>query len=329
MESDESTLSIITSERVPAATDGTAFPALIEDAGQAARFAFEEFFYGRIRNPHTRKSYSFAVRQFLEHCKRRGIELVQITPADVGRYLDNLSYSPGTKKVHLAALRNFFDELVRRHVMILNPAHSVRSERLEVVEGKTPEIPVTQARQLLRSIDTTHVVGLRDRAIIGILIYTAARVGAIAKLSRRNFYDSGDQYCLRFTEKRGKSRELPVRHDLRGYVLEYIAAGRLEFSEPTSPMFRTTIRRTRYLTQNGMTAGDIGRMLKRRLRGADLPSRFSPHSFRVCTITDLLHQGVPLADVQLLAGHNDPRTTRLYDRRHRQVTRNVVERISV
>lgn len=78
-----------------------------------------------------------------------------------------------------------------------------------------------------------------------------------------------------------------------------------------------------------MTADDISRMVKRRLRDAGLPLRLSPHSLRVCTLTDLLTQGVPLEDVQMLAGHADPRTTRLYDRRHRRVTRNIVERISI
>jgi len=56
----------------------------------------------------------------------------------------------------------------------------------------------------------------------------------------------------------------------------------------------------------------MARMVKRRLRDAGLSSRLSPHSFRVTTITDLLEQGVSLEDVQYLAGHADPRTTRLY-----------------
>ena len=70
-------------------------------------------------------------------------------------------------------------------------------------------------------------------------------------------------------------------------------------------------------------------MLKRRLKDAGLSGRLSPHSFRVLAITDLLSQGQPLEDVQYLAGHSDPRTTRLYDRRQKKVTRNIVERISV
>ncbi len=304
-------------------------PALVTEAGSAASFAWEEFIYGRIRNPHTRAAYERAIRQFLQHCEQLGKDLAHISPRDVGAYLDGLDYAPATKKLHLSALKHFFDTLVTRHVVVLNPAASVRGERLQVVEGKTPEISVNQARRLMRSIDISNVVGLRDRAIIAILIYTAARVGAVAKLTRGHFYDTGDQYCLRFHEKGGKSREIPVRHDLQQFLSDYLTAGGLEYSDKSTPLFRTTIRRTKQLTENGMTPGDMGRMVKRRLRQAGLPQRLSPHSFRVATITDLLSQGVPLEDVQNLAGHVDPRTTRLYDRRQRQVTRNIVERISI
>ncbi len=95
-------------------------------------------------------------------------------------------------------------------------------------------------------------------------------------------------------------------------------------------MFRSAVRKTKVLTPLPMTANDIYRMVKRRLRDAGLPARtLSCHSFRATTITDLLTQGVPLEDVQYLAGHADPRTTRLYDRCQKQVTRNIVERISV
>ena len=304
-------------------------PKIVTKSGPAARFAWEEFIYGKIRNPHTRSAYERAVRGFLGFSESIGKELPNVSPRDVGGYLDELPHATATKKLHLSALRHFFDTLVTRHVVVLNPAASVRGERLQVVEGKTPEITITQARKLINSIDTATATGLRDRAIIGILIYTAARVGAIAKLKHEHFYDTGEQYCLRFTEKGGKSREIPVRHDLQRFITEYINASGTSDAAKESPLFRTTVRRTKVITENSMSPGDMGRMLKRRLKQAGLPSRISPHSFRVTTITDLLSQGVPLEDVQQLAGHADPRTTRLYDRRHRKVTRNIVERISV
>jgi site-specific recombinase XerD len=313
-----------------APSDGdAAFPALVEQAGAAAQFAWEEFIFGKLRNPHTRAAYERAIRQFLKYCELRGKELPSVSPRDVGDYLDSLDYAAATKKLHLSGLRHFFDTLVTRHVIVLNPAASVRGERLQVVEGKTPEISIQQARRLMRSIDTSSVIGLRDRAIIGILIYTASRVGAVAKLRVGDFYDIGDQHCLRFREKGGKQREIPVRHDLQGFISDYVAAASIAGEPKASPLFRTFVRRTRVITENGMTSGDMGRMVKRRIRSAGLSDRLSPHSFRVTTITDLLSQGVPLEDVQNLAGHADPRTTRLYDRRQRKVTRNIVERISV
>ena len=304
-------------------------PAIVSRAGQAAWFAWEEFFYGKLRNEHTRRAYRRAVHNFLDWCGAQGLELRQISPRDVGMYLDSRPRSAGTKKVELAALRHFFDQLVTRHAVVLNPAASVRGERLVVVEGKTPEITVEQARRLLAAIDTSHAVGLRDRAIIATLIYTAARVGAVARLRRGDFYDVGDQHCLRFAETGGKSREIPVRHDLQRYLFEYLEYAGLADGDGQAPLFRTAIRRTKQLTDSGMTAGDTGRMVKRRMRDARLPSRLCPHSFRVATITNLLEQNVPLEDVQHLAGHADPRTTRLYDRRHKRVTRNIVERISI
>lgn len=80
-------------------------------------------------------------------------------------------------------------------------------------------------------------------------------------------------------------------------------------------MFQSAVRKEKCLSGVPIHVNDVCRMMKRRLRDPGLPENLSPHSFRVTTITDLLAQGVPLEDVQRLAGHSDPRTTRLYDRR--------------
>jgi integrase/recombinase XerD len=304
-------------------------PAIIAEVGAAGRFAWDEFFRGRLRNPHTRAAYGLAVRRFLAWCQEQGTPLPNVTPGLVGDYFDRHLGSIPTKKQHLAAIKGLFDALVLRHVVILNPASSIRLERYQVIEGKTPEITVAQARTLLASIDTSHVVGLRDRAAVALLIYTAARVGAVAKLRLQDFQHDGSQYVLRFSEKGGKSREIPVRYDLERFIVAYLDAAGIRDEPKESPLLRTAIRKSRALTDRPMTGVYLGWMLKRRLKDAGLPLRLSPHSFRVATITDLLTQGVPLEDVQYLAGRSDPRTTRLYDRRQKKVTRNIVERISI
>lgn len=302
-------------------------PSAVVAAGPAAVFVWDEFFRGTLRNPHTRSAYGRAIHSFLDWLAPAGVPLPQVTPGMVGSYLDQLTLAVPSKKLALAGLRRFFDALVLRHVLILNPAASVRAERYEVMEGKTPEATPEQARALLTSIRTTTRIGLRDRAIIATLIYTAARAGAVARLKRKDLLQDGTQYVLRFAEKGGKQREIPVRHDLEMYLLEYLSAGKAD--DASSPLFRSAEGRTGRLTGNPMTGTDIWRMVKRRLADAALPGNLSPHSFRVATVTDLLTQGVPLGEVQYLAGHADPRTTRLYDRRQKKVTRNLVERISI
>ena len=117
---------------------------------------------------------------------------------------------------------------------------------------------------------------IRDCAIFAVLIYTALRVGAVSKLTLKNLIHDGTQYTLRFAEKGGKSREIPVRHDVEQVLLSYIQAAKIT----EGPLFRTVVRKTKMLTQNAMTGIDICRMMKRRLKTAKLPNQFSPHSFR-------------------------------------------------
>lgn len=317
-------------------------PAIVRFAGNNARYAYDEFFGGE-ENSHTERAYRHAILQFLSHCENLGVALPNITPSIVKSYLKNLKaqvrtrhgqpqrFKPAskpTKKLHLAGIRKFLDVCVVRHAIPLNPALSVRGPRHSVIQGKTPSLTVQQARDVLAAIDINTAVGLRDRAVIAIMLYTAVRAGAVSKLERGHFFVDGGQSMFRFHEKGGKVRDIPCRHDLEGFVREYLAIAESPASD--SPLFRTAIGRTNQLSEKGMTENDILRMVKRRFRKAGLPAEhLTCHSFRATTITDLLDQGVPLEDVQYLAGHADPRTTRLYDRRKKQVTRNIVERISI
>jgi integrase/recombinase XerD len=328
---------------VPAVGDGQGLPVLVERAGGAARFAWEEYFYAEHNNPHTQRAYLRAVKAFLAWAEGQRVELARITPRMVGQYLVGLGGSPAKRNQHLAALRGFFDRLVNRHVVILNPASSVKGVKDQVIEGKTPEITIDHARTLLNSIRLTYtvkekekepqevvnVIGLRDRAILATLAYTACRAGAVAKLRVGDFQHDGTQYVLRFQEKGGKSREIPVRHDLEGIIMAYVEAAGIAGEAKDSPLFRASNGRTRKLTAKPLGTERICELVKRRLKDAGLPSWLSPHSFRVTAITSLLEQGVPMEDVQYLAGHAEPRTTTLYDRRKKKVTRNIVERIPI
>ena len=279
----------------------TGLPVLVERAGGAARFAWDEFFYAEHHNPHTQKAYMAAVKRFLAWADSEQVELKAVTPGMVGKYLVALGGSPAKRNLHLSALRGFFDRLVNRHVVMLNPAASVKGVKDEVIEGKTPEITIDQARTLLASIKIAVMVktkegqevvkpllvGLRDRAILATLAYTACRAGAVAKLRLGDFQHDGGQYVLRFKEKGGKSREIPVRHDLEGFILAYVDAVGVAAEGKDKPLFRAGNGKTKRLGDGPMSSKTICELVKRRLKDAGLPSRLSPHSFRVTAITDL------------------------------------------
>jgi integrase/recombinase XerD len=286
-----------------------------------AAFAAEEFFKASLSNEHTRRAYGRIAGRFLSWCDDRGFELRQVTPGLAGEYISQLAGSTPTRNQVLAALRHFFDAL--------NHFASMRGIKYSVTEGKTAELAIEQARKLFKSIDTGHIVGLRDRAVLGVLAYTGARIGAVAKLRIADYRNLGDHRVLRFREKVGKDREIPVRHDLALWLNEYIAAAGIAEDDGKMPLFRGAAGKRKRLTSAGYSAHSMRQMMKRRLEDAGLPDLFSPHSFRVTVVTDLPNQNVPLEDVQYLAGHASPTTTRVYDRRRRKVTRNIVERISI
>jgi integrase/recombinase XerD len=299
---------------------------LIAHHGTQGRFAWEEFIAAEIRNENTRLAYKAATKRFLDWVNQYERDISRVTPGMVAHYFDSLDLAVPSKKVQLAAVRGLFDVLVRRHVCLLNPALSVRLERHQVIEGKTPEITREQVRQLLTSIDESSVIGLRDKCIISMLLYTAARSGAIAKLRMDDLVTDAGQWSIRFNEKGGKQRVIPCRHDLWLLLDRY---GGLISQNPKLPLFRSIERKTGMLSETGISGVDICRIVKGRLAKANLPTNISPHSFRSYVATTLASQEIPLEDIQRLLGHQDARTTALYDRRQRRVTRNIVERITV
>lgn len=307
---------------------GGDLPPVLRRAGAAACFAADEFFSARISNPETRRAYARAVRWFLDWCEQEHLELARVTPGLAGRFLDELPYKAPTKNQALAALRHFFDVLVSRHAVLLNPFQSVRGIKHNPLDGKTPEITISQARELLASFDLSTHVGLRDRALFGTMITTGCRIGALARLRVGDLSDTSHGRVFRFREKNGKERDIPVRSDLDGWIQEYMQADLFTDAPPDSPLWLYG-NRWGGLKSRALRPAGIRALLKRRLRGAGLPGNLTPHSFRVMVVTALLEQAVPVEEVQRLVGHSHPSTTQLYDRRTRRITRSIVERIPV
>jgi site-specific recombinase XerD len=301
-----------------------------------------EFFTAQINNDHTRKAYLNATRRFAEWCDARGIaQLADVQPFHVAAFIKELQrqLSPPTVKQHLAALRMLFDWLVTGHIIEVNPAHAVRGPKYVVKKGKTPVLDADEARELLDGIEITKTVelggvhseqpditGLRDRALIGVMVYTFARVNAVLQMKVRDYFVQGRRGWVRLHEKGGKEHELPCHHNLERYLDEYIAAAGID-GDPEGPLFRTTGRKTG--KQQKMWQQDAYRMIQRRSAAIGLKTRIGNHTFRATGITAYLKNAGTLEHAQTMANHSSPRTTKLYDRRQDEISLDEVERIAI
>jgi integrase/recombinase XerD len=302
-------------------------PALIARAGQKAAWRFIEFFAANIRNKNTRAAYAHAVTQFFDWCESKRFGLYDLRPALIAAYIEQHPGSPPTVKQHLAAMRMLFDWLVIGQIVPMNPASSVRGPKHVVKVGKTPVLTGEQARQLLDSINTSTIVGLRDRALLGVMCYTFARVSATVNMKVEDYYQTGKRWWLRLHEKGGKRHEVPAHHNADAYIDAYLKAAAIEH-EKKSPLFRS-IDRHRKITERPMSRTDVLRMIKRRARDAGLPSSTCCHTFRATGITAYLENGGTVENAQAIAAHESPRTTKLYDRTGDEITLDEVERIAI
>jgi site-specific recombinase XerD len=303
-------------------------PAAVGRAGEAAAWRFIEFFAATIRNRNTRYAYAEAVSQFFAWCeKHRVYTLEQVKPIVVASYIENHSGAVPTVKQHLAAIRMLFDFLVTGQIVPMNPAASVRGPKHVVHRGKTPVLTADQARTLLDSIKVDSIVGLRDRALIGLMCYTFARVSAVIHMRVEDYYENGKRGWIRLHEKGGKRHEVPAHHNAEAYLDAYLAAAGIR-DEKKSPLFRSVDNRLK-LSANAMTRTDVLRMVKRRAVLAGLPSSTCCHTFRATGITAYLENGGTIENAQAIAAHESPRTTKLYDRTSDDITLNEVERIVI
>ena len=307
-------------------------PALIAGAGDRAAWRFIEFFTANIRNPNTRRAYGRAVGDFFRWCDTRRVHaLEQVSPTLVGAYVEQLqqTHAKPSVKQHLAAVRMLFDWLVVGQIMPTNPAHSVRGPKHVIKRGKTPVLTAEETRELLDSIDTNALPGVRDRALIGVLVYSFARIGAALAMRVEDYYPEGKRWKLRLHEKGGKEHVVPVHHTLEEYLDAYLATAGIR-DEKKGPLFRTlSTAAGRPLSPEHMTQPDAWRMIRRRAKHAGIKTKIGCHTFRATGITAYLENGGTLEHAQQIAAHESPRTTKLYDRTTDQVSLDEIERIAI
>jgi site-specific recombinase XerD len=305
-------------------------PAFFVDSPRAAK-GFIDFFTAAIRNRNTRRAYFKAAARFSEWCRAHGLDLASLQTFHVSIYVEEFSqdHSAPTVKQHLAALRMLFDRLVVQQVMPANPAHPVRGPKHSVKKGKTPILNTDETRELLDAIETDTVMGLRDRALIALMVYTFARVGAAVKMRVEDYFVQGRKGWVRLHEKGSKQTSLPCHHRLDEMLEEYIAQAGFTV-DPKGWLFRTAASKNgTAFTDTAMCQQDVHAMIRRRAANAGIKTKIGCHTFRATGITAYLKNGGRLEIAQQMANHESSRTTGLYDRRGDDVSLDEVERIVI
>jgi site-specific recombinase XerD len=304
-------------------------PDLVQKAGGRAGNRFLEFFTANIRNPHTRRAYSRGASKFLTWCKTVGINSLQhVEPIHVATWveLEMQRVAAPTVKQYLAGLRHLFDWMVTGQVLPFNPAASVRGPRYSTKRGKTPTLSQEETGMLLGSIATSTIAGLRDKALIALMAYSFARVGAVTLMKVEDVFTQHRRLYIRLHEKGGKEHTMPCHHNLEIYLLEYLEKSGLE-REPKAPLFPTISRDTKELSRKPIAQQEAYAMIQRRIKAVGINTKVGNHSFRATGITTYLKAGGLLEIAANMANHASTRTTQLYDRRAEDVTLDEVERI--
>jgi site-specific recombinase XerD len=318
-------------ELVPRAPSPATLPALVIAAGEHASMRFLEFFAANIRNPHTRRAYARAADEFLAWCAKTGVpSIAAVQPVHVAAWIEastRMLAAPSVKQ-RLAALRHLFDWLVNGQVMPINPAHTVRGPRHIVTCGQTPVLDSAEARALLDSIDVATHAGLRDRALIALMVYSFARIGAALGMAVEDVFTQNRRLWVRLREKGGKRHAMPCHHNLEEYLTAYLDGAELR-DDAKGPLFRTIGRGTGKLTRTVLPQANAYAMIGRRAATAGIATKLGNHSFRATGITAYLKNGGTLEKAAAMANHASTRTTQLYDRRCDELSLDEVERIVI
>ena len=213
-------------------------------------------------------------------------------------------YTLPTIKQHLSALRALLDYLVVGQVLPTNPAAPVRGPKYVVKHGKTPVLSPGEARTLLDSIDLEKPSGLRDRALLATMVYSFARVGAVVGMNVEDYYQQGKRWWLRLHEKGGKFHQVPAHHNAEEYLDAYLEAAGIGDDKGT-PLWRSMTKGGTF-TPNRMHRVDVFRMIKRRVRQAELGVAANCHTFRATGITAYLLNGGSVENAQAIAAHESP-----------------------
>jgi integrase/recombinase XerD len=295
-------------------------PGQLRRLDQLAALPEEEIWLAKQKSSRTRRAYRLDVRHFM---RSLGIEtqeqLRQIDHRAVIAWermqREQEGAAASTIRRRLAALSSLFKHLVRHGVATRNPVVDVERPAINREEGSTAAFSKAQARKLLDAPPADTVAGLRDRAILSVGLQVGFRRAEIAALNVGDFHQNRGFDALRVVRKGGRREALAINPQAAQRIRAYLEiAG--HGTQLDASLFRPLRGNAHPHDADGrMHPGTIDRMVRKYAAKIGLDRGYSAHSMRATFITTALENGAQLEDVQKAAGHRDPSTTKLYDRR--------------
>src|SRR5689334_23085806 len=287
---------------------------------QLAAIPEEEIWLASRKSARTRRAYRNDVAHFMRTLNIRSLdELRRVDHRAVMAWERLMREEQGsqasTVRRRLAALSSLFAHLVKFGVVDMNPVRDVERPAVNRREGMTLAFSQKQARSILDAPDANALHGVRDRAILAVGLQVGFRRAEIASLKVGDFHMNRGFDSLKVVRKGGKKGSLAIHPQTAQRIKDYLAmAGHGDDFE--GPLFRPVKDNLKgQVSRRHIYPGAIDRVLRKYARSIGLERGYSAHSMRATFITTALDNGASLEDVQSAAGHADPSTTKLYDRR--------------
>lgn len=290
-------------------------PNFVLRGGTALVSSYGRFFSQTLNN-NTNQAYANGVKLFCDYLTDLELEdILDVEPKHITELVSHMSdneYGVATTRLYLSAVRMFLDNCVVDGLISVNPAKAVKLPRHSSRTGKTPVIIPEQVRQILDSIPCLTQADYRDRALIGLMVFSFFRVSAALSLSLSDYELRGEQRWIIGEEKGSKRHEMPVHPTLETIMDEYIEF--VGMTELSTPLFQSSNARGGKLTGRPFDRTAAWRMVRRRAAAAGVNREIGNHSFRATGITTYLNAGGSLEDARIMANHSNATTTKLYDR---------------
>ena len=292
-----------------------------------------------VRSPslQTRDAYRRDLNRFLRYVgiTVETIEcLLDVQPAHISQWRDEMLASGltnATVRRRIMVLRSLYSFLQPHGFIGTSPCHpKLVTPPAPPRDGKTPGMTVDECRRLLDAPDPSTPIGIRDRAILAVLAYSACRVGELAKLRVGDVQADGGHTVLHLLGKGGRERAVALHAEAVDRLENWLR--QIEVEEAGSPLFRPVVSAHGQgrdgFRNRPLTIRSIEKLIRKHSTAIDLDSRISVHSLRVTALTLAHEQGVDLIALQAFAGHSSPNVTAGYIRRRENLDASPAHRLS-